>query len=94
MNKKIIGYGASTKGNVILQFCGINNKLMPYIVDVNPDKRNKYTPGTNIKIINDLDLKKKKFDYLIVLPWHFRDYCHRKRKKLFKRRKKVNISIA
>jgi hypothetical protein len=89
MNKKIIGYGASTKGNVILQFCGINNKLMPYIVDVNPDKRNKYTPGTNIKIINDLDLKKKKFDYLIVLPWHFRDFVIEKEKNYLKEGKKL-----
>jgi hypothetical protein len=89
MGKKIIGYGASTKGNVILQFCNIDNKLMPYIVDVNPDKRNKYTPGTNIKIINDFDLKKKKFDYLVVLPWHFRDFIIEKEKNYLKKGKKL-----
>ena len=89
MGKKVIGYGASTKGNVILQFCNINNKLMPYIVDINPDKRNKYTPGTNIKIINDLDLKKKKFDYLVVLPWHFRDFIIEKEKNHLKKGRKL-----
>ena len=89
MGKKVIGYGASTKGNVILQFCNINNKLMPYIVDINPDKRNKFTPGTNIKIINDLDLKKKKFDYLVVLPWHFRDFIIEKERNYLKQGKKL-----
>ena len=89
MGKKIIGYGASTKGNVILQFCNIDNKLMPYIVDINPDKRNKYTPGTNIKIINDFDLKKKKFDYLVELPWHFRDFIIEKEKNYLKKGKKL-----
>ena len=89
MGKKVVGYGASTKGNVILQFCNINNKLMPYIVDINPYKRNKYTPGTNIKIINDLDLKAKKFDYLVVLPWHFRDFIIEKEKNYLKKGKKL-----
>ena len=89
MGKKVLGYGASTKGNVILQFCNINNKLMPYIVDINPYKRNKYTPGTNIKIINDLDLKTKKFDYLVVLPWHFRDFIIEREKNYLKKGKKL-----
>ena len=62
---------------------------MPYIVDINPDKRNKYTPGTNIKIINDLDLKKKKFYYLVVLPWHFRDFIIEKEKNYLKKGKKL-----
>tara|TARA_B100000989_G_scaffold29126_1_gene18721 strand:- start:1652 stop:2875 length:1224 start_codon:yes stop_codon:yes gene_type:complete len=89
MGKKVLGYGASTKGNVILQFCNISNKLMPYIVDINPYKRNKYTPGTKIKIINDLDLKKKKFDYLVVLPWHFRDFIIEREKNYLKKGKKL-----
>ena len=59
MKKKVGGYGASTKGNVILQLCDLNNNIIPYIVDVNPFKRNKLTPGTKIKIINDIDFKKK-----------------------------------
>ena len=89
MKKIVFGYGASTKGNVILQYCKINNKHLPYIVDINPHKRNKFTPGTNIKIINDADLRKKKFDYLVVLPWHFRDYIIEKENKYLKKNKKL-----
>ncbi len=78
MKKNVAGYGASTKGNVILQFCDLNSKLIPYIVDVNPYKRNRVTPGTKIKIINDRDFKKKKPDYLLVLPWHFKNHILQK----------------
>ena len=89
MKKIVFGYGASTKGNVILQYCKINKKHLPYIVDINPYKRNKFTPGTDIKIINDADLRKKKFDYLVVLPWHFRDYIIEKENKYLKKNKKL-----
>lgn len=89
MGKKVFGYGASTKGNVILQFCKIESKHIPYIVDVNPYKRNRYTPGTKIKIINEADLKEKKFDYLVVLPWHFREFIIEKEKNYIKQNKKL-----
>ena len=71
--KKIFGYGASTKGNVILQYCGINKKHIPYIAEVNKFKYGKYTPGTKIKIISEKQAKLKKPDYFLVLPWHFKD---------------------
>ena len=58
MNKKIYGYGASTKGNVILQFSNINNHLIPLIGEVNAFKFNRYTPGTKIKIISEKIIKK------------------------------------
>ncbi len=80
MKKNVAGYGASTKGNVILQFCDLNYKTIPYIVDVNPYKRNRVTPGTKIKIINDADFKKKNPDYLLVLPWHFKNHILQKEK--------------
>ena len=78
MKKNVAGYGASTKGNVILQFCDLNSNSIPYIVDVNPYKRNRVTPGSKIKIINDADFKKKKPDYLLVLPWHFKNHILQK----------------
>ena len=81
MKKKVLGYGASTKGNVILQFCEIDNKLINYIVDVNPFKKNRITPGTNIKIISENDFSRKKVDYLLVLPWHFKNHILKKEKK-------------
>lgn len=75
INKKngIIGYGASTKGNVLLQYCGIDNKILPYILEVNKDKFGHETPGTKIPIINENKINKEDFNYLFVLPWHFKD---------------------
>ena len=72
-NFKIFGYGASTKGNVLLQYCGIGTKQIPYIVEVNEDKFGSFTPGTNIPIISEEEGKKLKPDYYFVLPWHFKE---------------------
>jgi C-methyltransferase C-terminal domain/Putative zinc binding domain/Methyltransferase domain len=70
--KKIIGYGASTKGNVLLQFCGLGVEYIPYIAEVNEDKLGSVTPGTHIPIISEAEAKAMKPDYLLVLPWHFK----------------------
>jgi hypothetical protein len=71
--KKIIGYGASTKGNVLLQFCGITSKQIPFIAEVNQEKFGSFTPGTLIPIISENEAKQMKPDYFLVLPWHFKD---------------------
>jgi len=71
-NKKIIGYGASTKGNVLLQFCGITPKQIPYIAEVNEQKFGSFTPGTHIPIISEKEARAMKPDYFFVLPWHFK----------------------
>ena len=81
MKKKVIGYGASTKGNVILQYCNINKKDLSYIVDVNKYKKNKYTPGSLIKITDEKVIKKYSPDYMLVLPWHFKNFILQKEKK-------------
>lgn len=70
--KKVLGYGASTKGNVVLQFCGFSERDIPAIADVNPDKLGCFTPGTHIPIISESDARAMKPDYLLVLPWHFK----------------------
>jgi hypothetical protein len=70
--KKIIGYGASTKGNILLQFCGLTEKEIPYIAEVNQDKFGCFTPGTNIPIISEEEARKMEPDYFFVLPWHFK----------------------
>jgi hypothetical protein len=70
--KKILGYGASTKGNVLLQFCGITEKHLSAIAEVNPDKYGCFTPGTNIPIISEAEARAMKPDYFFVLPWHFK----------------------
>jgi len=80
MKKKIIGYGASTKGNVILQYCGITPNILDVIVDVNKDKHNKFTPGSQIKIVGENYIKDLKPDYMVVLPWHFKNFILNKEK--------------
>jgi hypothetical protein len=79
-NKKVLGYGASTKGNVILQYCNINRDLLPYIYDINPYKYEKFTPGSNIKIISEKKSRLQKPDYFLVLPWHFKNNIIEKEK--------------
>ena len=71
--KKIIGYGASTKGNILLQFCGLTDKEIPFIAEVNQDKFGCVTPGSNIPIISETEARKMKPDYLFILPWHFKN---------------------
>ena len=70
--KTVIGYGASTKGNVILQYCGIDTDLLPYIGDITPFKDGTFTPGTKIPIISMEKAKSMCPDYFLVLPWAFR----------------------
>jgi hypothetical protein len=70
--KKVIGYGASTKGNVLLQFCGLGPDQISCIADVNPDKFGCFTPGSNIPIVSEAEAKLQKPDYMLVLPWHFK----------------------
>jgi hypothetical protein len=70
----ISALGASTKGNVILQYCGIGPSMIESIGEVNLDKFGAYTPGTNIPIVNEEIIIASKPDYVIVLPWHFREY--------------------
>ena len=70
--KKIIGYGASTKGNIVLNHCNVTNNQIKEICDGSPKKISKYTPGTNIKIISKEKMRIKKPDYLLVLIWSFR----------------------
>ena len=73
INKKdIIGYGASTKGNIVLNHCGLDEKNLSYICDANPYKFGRYTPGSNIKIISKQQMRKRKPKYLLVLIWSFR----------------------
>ena len=78
--KKILGYGASTKGNVLLQFCGLTSADISAIAEVNPEKYGCVTPGSHIPIISESDAKSMKPDYFLVLPWHFKDGIVRREK--------------
>lgn len=71
--KKIHIYGASTKGNTILQWCGIDNRIIDYAAERNPDKYGAYTLGTDIPIISEAESRAMNPDYYLVLPWHFKE---------------------
>ena len=78
--KIVAALGASTKGNVLLQYCGLTGKDIPYVGEVNSDKFGSYTPGTWIPIIPEAELLAMDPDYLIVLPWHFRRFFEENKK--------------
>jgi hypothetical protein len=69
--KVICGYGASTKGNTLLQYFGIDNTLITAIAERSSYKFGHKTVGTNIPIISEKEMRKLNPDYLLVLPWHF-----------------------
>jgi hypothetical protein len=71
--KDVCGYGASTKGNVVLQFCDVTTKQLRGIAEVNEEKFGAYTPHNYIPIASESEIKAGNPDYMIVLPWHFRD---------------------
>ena len=84
-NQKIHGYGASTKGNVLLQYFNIGKKFIDFIADRNPKKVNYYTPGTKIKIISEKKSRNMKPNFYLVLPWHFKKEILHREKKLIKK---------
>jgi len=78
--KRVGALGASTKGNVILQYCGINKKQINFVAEINPEKFGCFTPGTLLPIISEDAALQKNPDYLIVLPWHFKDFFIKNKK--------------
>ena len=70
--KRVYGYGASTKGNIVLNYCGVTGKDLLAIGDRNPEKDGLTMPGTRIPIIAHAALRDLKPDYLFVLIWHLR----------------------
>ena len=71
--KTVYAYGASTKGNTLLQFCGLDNTLIGAAAERNPDKWGKNTVGTLIPIISEEQARADRPDYFLILPWHFLD---------------------
>lgn len=72
--KRVCGYGASTKGNVLLQYCGLGPSEIECIGEVNQDKYGCQTPGSCIPIISEAEMRARKPDYVLVLPWHFKEF--------------------
>ncbi len=72
-NKVVIGLGASTKGNVLLQYCNVDKTLISLIGEVNPNKFGCVTPGSHIPIVPEEEAFLATPDYIVILPWHFRE---------------------
>jgi 2-polyprenyl-3-methyl-5-hydroxy-6-metoxy-1,4-benzoquinol methylase len=80
--KRIHVYGASTKGNTILQWCGIDNRLVDVAAERNADKYGARTLGSDIPIVSEEESRRARPDYYLVLPWHFRDEFVEREKEL------------
>jgi NDP-4-keto-2,6-dideoxyhexose 3-C-methyltransferase len=83
--KRIHVYGASTKGNTILQYCGLDHSLIEVAADRNPEKSGARTPGTNIPIVSEERSRDMRPDYFLVLPWHFRKEFIQREREFFSR---------
>ena len=92
-NKRIVGYGASAKGNIILNYCRIGPETLDYIVDSIPYKQGKYTPGMHIPIFSESKLIKDQPDYTLVLAWNFADEIIKKQAEYRKRGGKFILAI-
>lgn len=71
--RKVVGYGAAAKGNTLINYAGIRSDLLPWIVDRNPAKQGKYTPGGRIPIVAEEHLRQQKPAYVWILPWNLQD---------------------
>ena len=71
--KKIAAYGAAAKGNTLLNYCGIKNDMIDFVVDANPHKQNKWLPASHVPVVNEEYLKQTKPDFVIIFPWNLKD---------------------
>lgn len=71
--KSVAAYGAAAKGNTLLNFCGVKNDLIRFVVDANPAKQNKFLPASHIPVVAEAVLKAQRPDYILILPWNLRD---------------------
>jgi hypothetical protein len=72
-NKKVIAYGAAAKGNTLLNYAGIKNDLIEFVIDKSPHKQGKYLPASHIPVLDEDNIEKYKPDYILILPWNIKD---------------------
>ena len=70
--KAVVGYGAAAKGNTLLNYAGVRQDLISYVMDRNPAKQGKFMPGSRIPIVAEAALKQTRPDYVIIIPWNLR----------------------
>jgi hypothetical protein len=73
VGKRVAAYGAAAKGNTLLNYCGVKNDLLEFVVDANPNKQNKWLPASHIPVVNEEHLKMAKPDYVMILPWNLKE---------------------
>jgi len=71
-DKKVVAYGAAAKGNTLLNYCGIKNDLIKFVVDISPYKQGRFLPGSHIPIVKEEEIKKLKPDFIIILAWNIK----------------------
>ncbi|HEX8279289.1 MAG TPA: class I SAM-dependent methyltransferase [Segetibacter sp.] len=71
--KTVAGYGAAAKGNTLLNYCGIKNDLIQFVVDANPHKQNKWLPGCHIPVVAEEQLKLQRPDFVVIFPWNLKE---------------------
>lgn len=72
-NKKVVAYGAAAKGNTLLNYAGIKNDLIEFVVDKSPYKQGKYLPASHILVVNEEKIEELKPNYILILPWNIKD---------------------
>ena len=70
--KKVAAYGAAAKGNTLLNYAGVRPDLLPWVIDLNPAKQDKYLPGSRIPVVDETRLRAERPDYVVILPWNLR----------------------
>jgi hypothetical protein len=71
--KAVAAYGAAAKGNTLLNYCGIKRDLVACVADASPHKQGKFLPGSHIPVVPESELKTRRPDYILILPWNLRD---------------------
>ena len=91
--KKIVGYGAAAKGNILTNYFKIDSNILDYIVDSTPYKQGLFTPGMHIPVYNESHLLNDKPDYVLILAWNFSDEIIEKEKEYLKNGGKFIVPI-
>ncbi len=71
-DKKVVGYGAAAKGNTLMNYAGVRPNLIPFVVDRNPAKQDRFMPGSRIPIVDEGKLQSFRPDYIVILPWNLK----------------------
>ena len=72
-NKTVVAYGAAAKGNTLLNYSGVKNDLIEFVVDKSPHKQGKYLPASHIPVVSEEKIKELKPEYVLILPWNIKD---------------------